>query len=209
MPIKKRKLNPTVDADEEATMSKEQKMKERAMLEMMMASGDGNMPQYDPEDAEVDEEQLSKNLNKRIKRNWRLRWLIKKAVKRKLAEHDDFEFNADDARFNSMIDDPDFAMDPTDTSFRNTKAMKGLLEQTRKRRLNKWNKKTKSRGWNKKLMKREKNKQSAASIDHLSVIESLKVKSAMIPKLKNTKQRRHEIQEKLKQKGLSSFAKNS
>ena len=201
---KKRRMNggQKVEVDEE--MTKKQKIKERAMLEMMMATGENDG--YDPENTGVDHEQLSKNLNKRLKRNWRLRWLIKKAVKRKLAERDDFEFNANDSRFNSMIDDPDFAMDPTSTSFRNTKVMKGLLEQTRKRRLNKWKKKGMSKGgWNKKLVKRKDNKESAASIDHMAVIESLKIKSAKIPKLKDGQKRRIDIRAKLKQKGLSSF----
>merc|ERR1712228_841380 len=78
-PFKKR-----MNEDKNEGMSEEQRIKERAMLEMMMAS-DGNNG-FDPENTEVDNEQLSKNLNKRLKRNWRLRWLIKKAVKRKLAE---------------------------------------------------------------------------------------------------------------------------
>merc|ERR1712003_146623 len=117
---------------------------------MGMMSTDDNHG-YDPENNEMDPQQLSLNLNKRLKRNWRLRWLIKKAVKRKLAERDDFQFDANDSRFNSMIEDPDFAMDPTNTSFRNTGVMKGLLEQTRKRRLNKWKKKGTNRGWHKRL----------------------------------------------------------
>jgi len=107
------------------------------MLEMMMAGDD---TQYDPENLEIDPDELSKRLNKRLKRNWRLRWLIKKAVKRKLSEQDDFKFNGEDDRFRALTDDPDFAMDPTSTQFRNTKVMNKLLEETRNRRLKAWNK---------------------------------------------------------------------
>merc|ERR1712157_257612 len=107
--------------------------------------------------------------------------------------------NAQDERFKALTEDPDFAMDPTNTLFRNTKIMNKLLEETRKKRLIKWNKKSKNK-WNK-----NGNKESASSIDHLEVIKSLKRKSAKIPKLKDGQNQRKNITKKLKQKGLSSF----
>merc|ERR1712157_178587 len=103
--------------------------------------------------------------------------------------------NAQDERFKALTEDPDFAMDPTNTLFRNTKIMNKLLEETRKKRLIKWNKKG----------NRNENKESASSIDHLEVIKSLKRKSAKIPKLKDGQNQRKNITKKLKQKGLSTF----
>ena len=190
---KKQKLNNNDDEEKE----KQERIKQRAMLEMIMAGDD---KKYDPENNEYDPEELSKRLSKRVKTNWRLKRQIKRSVKRKLAEMDDFVFNADDDRFKALTQDPEFAMDPTNKQFRNTKNMKKLLAQTRKKRLNAWNKKM----WNNKL-KRNINKEKASSINESQIIQSLKEKSAKIPKLKDGQKHRRNITDKIKQKGLSSF----
>jgi len=69
--------------------------------------------------------------------------LKKKKKKRKLgemveqAEQTGFKENVGDARLQSMFDDPDFAIDPTNPAFKKTKIMDKFLEKTRDRKKNK------------------------------------------------------------------------
>merc|ERR1719204_2163680 len=130
-PPKKRRKK-AMDADEAAAAEAEAKRKvaARAELEMMMATDEVHGA-YDVEDNEQPEDEvLAKRLDKRIKRNWKLRWLIKKAVRRKLAEQDQFKFDDQDKRFGALTEDPDFALDPNNTGFRDTDVMKQLLRTT-------------------------------------------------------------------------------
>eukprot|EP01084_Bolivina_argentea_P038340 70888_1 len=172
-PKKKQKLDINNNA-KEFNFNEEDK-KKRAMLEMMMATNDDIAGKYDPENTEIDKEKLVKSLNKKLKRNWRLRWLIKKKVKEKLKENDTFEFDENDNRFGAIMNDPDFAIDPTNVLFKNSKVMNKLLKNTRKMRLNnKWNKKNKINNNNNKVV----------NIDSNKLIESLKIKNEKIVKLK-------------------------
>jgi len=48
---------------------------------------------------------------------------------------DNFAINVDDQRFSALFDNPSFAIDPTDRSFKSTEAMEKLLEEKHRRRL--------------------------------------------------------------------------
>ena len=186
--------------EKEEKEKEKQQMLERAKLEMMMASG--NLKgSYDPEDTELDALQLNKKLDKRLKKNWKLRWLIKKAVKRKMYEQDRFEFDAMDKRFNALTEDPDFALDPTSTKFRDTPVMQQVLSATRRRRARTWKK-----GRNKKITKdRKEEKKDLSSLDTNTLIESLKMKSSKIPQLIDGQKQRKEITKKIRRTGVSGL----
>merc|ERR1712013_47285 len=192
-PKKKAKLSEKERDDEKS--AREKAVLARAELEMMMAS-EGHHGSYDPEDAQMQPEELAK----RLKRNWRLRWLIKKAVKKKLAEQDEFEFDETDERFGALTEDPEYAMDPMSNKFdAKSKVMKRLLHTTRRKREQRWHKK--NRGV---LLKgKRKRAEKVSGMDADSLIASIKAKSAAIPKLINAQQQRKNLTQKLK--GLSSI----
>ena len=169
-------------------------------MEMMMAS-ENVQGSYDPEDTEMDPEEISQKLDRRLAKNWRLRRKIKKAVKRKLAEQDQFEFDAEDERFSALTEDPEFAMDPTSTAFRNSDAMKQLLAATRRKRGRLWGSGKEQRD----KLKTKKMKESASSIETNTLIHSLKLKTAKIPRLIDGQKRRQNITRNIKRKGLSAF----
>ena len=189
------------DANARSAKEREaQSVAARAELEMMMATDDIHGA-YDPEDAQMEPDELAAKLDKRLKRNWRLRWLIKKAVKRKLAERDEFEFDEKDERFGALTEDPAFAMDPADKSYRESKVMKKLLKTTRKKRAQKWSDKNRGR-----LLSGKKGRKKGGEVmDADKLIESVKAKSAAIPKIIDAQQQRKKLTQKLKVKGLSSF----
>merc|ERR1712190_404929 len=110
----------------------------RAQLEMMMASNNIK-GSYDPEDTEIDPVVLSKRLEKRLRGNWRLRWKIKQAIRKRLDEQDQFQFNAEDDRFKAVAEDPAFSVDPTNRAFMDTPAMRQLMAAGRKVRGTRWN----------------------------------------------------------------------
>lgn len=207
-PTKKVKRSKNRMADDELTEKQKeaQSVAARAELEMMMATDDIHGA-YDPEDAQMEPDELAKKLDKRLKRNWRLRWLIKKAVKRKLAERDEFEFDEKDERFGALTEDPAFAMDPADKSYRESKVMKKLLKTTRKKRAQKWSEKNRGRLLSgKKGRKGRKGRIGGGEVmDADQLIESVKAKSAAIPKIIDAQQQRKKLTQKLKVKGLSSF----
>merc|ERR1712129_163063 len=198
-PKKKAKLSQSEKERDDEKSAREKAVLARAELEMMMAS-EGHHGSYDPEDAQMEPEELAKRLDKRLKRNWRLRWLIKKAVKKKLAEQDEFEFDETDERFGALTEDPEYAMDPMSNKFdAKSKVMKRLLHTTRRKREQRWHKK--NRGV---LLKgKRKRAEKVSEMDADSLIASIKAKSAAIPKLINAQQQRKNLTQKLK--GLASI----
>ena len=197
---KRQRVRSQREQDEAEKERKQRQIEERAKLEMMMAS-ENVQGSYDPEDTEMDPEELSQKLDRRLAKNWRLRRKIKKAVKRKLAEQDQFEFDAEDERFSALTEDPEFAMDPTSTAFRNSDAMKQLLAATRRKRGRLWGSGKEQRD----KLKTKKMKESASSIETNTLIHSLKLKTAKIPRLIDGQKRRQNITRNIKRKGLSAF----
>ncbi|KAJ2811979.1 pre-rRNA-processing protein esf1, partial [Coemansia sp. 'formosensis'] len=47
---------------------------------------------------------------------------------------DDFKLNTSDPRFGALFESHNFALDPNNPNFKKTKAMKELLNESRKRR---------------------------------------------------------------------------
>merc|ERR1711879_1024179 len=157
-------------------------IKARAQLEMLMAS-DNIKGSYDPEDTEVDPVAMSKRLEKRLRTNWRLRWKIKKAVKKRLEAMDKFEFDAEDERFKAVTEDPAFSVDPTNKAFKSTPAMRKLMAASRRARGNLWSSNKKRR--RNIRADRNANKERASKVDTNTLVESLKLKTAKIPMLKD------------------------
>jgi len=112
---------------------KKKKMKMRAKLQLLMMD-EKLANNYDPENNEYDMKELSSKFDKRIKKDWKLRWLIKKKTKQKLEEMDDFHFNFQDNRFQSLYHDPNYALDKTNTHYKKNNVNNNNIEQSRKQR---------------------------------------------------------------------------
>ncbi|ETO10414.1 hypothetical protein RFI_26963 [Reticulomyxa filosa] len=182
-PRKRRKLNKDKTEEEDTEKAKREM---RAKLEMLMMDN-----QKDPEDLEYDTKELEEKFNSRLKKDWRLRKMIKKAVKRKVEEMDNFEYDDKDNRFGALYEDPDFALDPTNPNFRRTRTMDTILEKTREKR-----------GENLRL--REKaGKPEDQDTDKL--IQTLKEKTEPLSVLEDGNSKREKISEELKNKGLVHF----
>jgi len=190
----------------EEAMERERKIKARAQLEMLMAS-DNIKGSYDPEDTEVDPVALSKRLEKRLKTNWRLRRKIKKAVKQKLEEMDKFEFDAEDERFKAMTEDPAYSVDPTNKAFKSTPAMRQLMAVSRRARGNLWSSNKKRKKWIR--ADRSANKEKASAVNANALVESLKLKTAKIPMLKDGQKQRKWITQNIKNTRFSRWRSRS
>ena len=202
---------------DEGSEDKEAKERRRAELELLLMNEEtktnNNLP--DPEELEYDKHRLShlrKNFNKRLNRDWRLRRAVKNQVKKKLKEMDTFKFNKDDSRFSALYQDPNFAIDPTSTSFKQTTTNETIMKQTRLMRnengkeniketnKDKENEKEKEKDQDKEQEKEKENMKMKddSSNETKDLIESLKMKSKLIPALRDGNTQRQQVASILK-----------
>ncbi|KAL1868636.1 pre-rRNA-processing protein esf1 [Paecilomyces lecythidis] len=99
---------------------------QRAELELLMVDDkNSGVKHFDMNEIERAEKQARKKGKKR-----------KGAKDQPEAPADDFKIDVDDPRFSRLYESHEFAIDPTNPRFRQTSAMKALLEEGRKRRRN-------------------------------------------------------------------------
>ncbi|KAI9477597.1 pre-rRNA-processing protein esf1 [Coemansia sp. RSA 989] len=95
----------------------EAEAKERAELELLLAGPESDRKHFDLKEIEKAEKQKGRK-GKRGK---------------KVQVEDDFELDVSDPRFGALFQSHNFAIDPNNPNFKKTKAMKELLNETRKR----------------------------------------------------------------------------
>ncbi|KAJ1647507.1 pre-rRNA-processing protein esf1 [Coemansia erecta] len=96
----------------------EQEDKQRAELELLLDGAEAERKHFD-----MDE--ILKSEKKKGRKN--------KSVKNEV-DQDDFRLDTQDPRFSALFDSHNFAIDPNNPNFKKTKAMKSLLDESRKRR---------------------------------------------------------------------------
>ncbi|KAF3483046.1 pre-rRNA-processing protein ESF1 [Arthroderma uncinatum] len=161
----KRKLHEQRKAEEEASASK------RAELELLMMDDDKAAPitHFDMNEIERAEKRARKAGKHRKG---------KKDVTEN-APADQFEMNVKDPRFQSLFESHEYAIDPTNPRFKQTKAMNTLLEEGRKRRRHAEDSEPSGVNPSHKQKKNKKNKSSSVVADDGEDISKLveKVKS--------------------------------
>ncbi|RKP17954.1 hypothetical protein ROZALSC1DRAFT_30296, partial [Rozella allomycis CSF55] len=94
----------------------------------------------DPKDAAELELLMMSNEEEEEKKHFSMKEIIKNEQKskkkknKKNIQKDDFQIDTSDARFQAVFDQPEFSIDPTNPQFKETSAMRVLLDQKLKRK---------------------------------------------------------------------------
>jgi len=108
---------------------------------------------------------------------------------------DDFELNVNDPRFNAIFYDHKFNIDPSDQSFKKTKAMENLLDEKSKRKFNEIDDDETSDG--KQLD--DSNKTAKLDASALLLVKSIKSRNEVIERKKlQTKEKQRALRNKLR-----------
>ncbi|KAH7130388.1 hypothetical protein B0J11DRAFT_557485 [Dendryphion nanum] len=108
---------------EEREKDEKEVAEQRAKLELLMADDDGNgMQHFDMN--EISKAEKAKKKGKKGKKS-------KEPVE---VVEDDFNVDTQDPRFGKLFESHEFAIDPTNPRFKETKGMKALLEEGRRKR---------------------------------------------------------------------------
>ncbi|KAJ2397273.1 pre-rRNA-processing protein esf1 [Coemansia sp. RSA 2603] len=96
--------------------------KQRAELELLLEGADGDRKHFDMEEIIKAEKRKGKKKGKKHGKDI------------DAADADDFNLDTKDPRFGALFESHNFAIDPNNPNFKKTKAMKELLNESRKRR---------------------------------------------------------------------------
>ncbi|XP_071487006.1 ESF1 homolog [Diadema antillarum] len=122
---KRRKDVSTEMSQEERDKEKQQK----AALELLMLDEEDDGKQHFNLKSIIESENMTKSKRKR-----QLKQQRKLGVTEDNLTQDSFEIDASDPRFEALFTSHEYAIDPSDTQFKKTKAMSALIEEKQKRR---------------------------------------------------------------------------
>lgn len=105
----------------------EEKLQAQKELELLLDDGNDDKAHFSLKKIQENEEMSSKTKKRKLKK------LKKKGIK--VEENtDNFELNVGDERFKAVFNNPNFNIDPSDSSFKKTKGMEKLIQEKIKRR---------------------------------------------------------------------------
>lgn len=153
--------------DEEVEGDKAMAQQKRAELELLMMEDD-NLHQGAAEGEGLSQRPSHFDINEIVRAEKEARRKRKRKGKPELsaAQQDGFEMDAQDARFAALYDRAEYAIDPTNPRYRDTQAMRALLEEGRRRRRNAWEDDDKDEGASgSRMLKKHETKKRAGTVE--------------------------------------------
>ncbi|XP_055545339.1 ESF1 homolog [Wyeomyia smithii] len=123
-------------ADEEDSEDESEAARKRAELDLIMGDDEDEKSHFNLkkiQENEIDLKSVSKSKRKRILKKTK-KQIEEQRLQRQNEAGDGFEIDVDDDRFKAVYEKPEFNIDPTNPSFKKTKAMEKLIEEKLKKR---------------------------------------------------------------------------